>query len=215
MEPDSYDTDTSGMARVHAVVEDALEDAIGYVNDASDSSRVAAVASFCGNLLEYVHVHHGAEDELVYPRLEQRGADALDSIVRVWSGHRLLQAPMTRVGEAIDQWRTGVADDSAAALSGALSTFLDLLTSHCRDEEEVILPLASRYLSQSEWEEMLPYERQNYRADKPWLVLGLTLESCDEDQRRALLARLPEARRTTWTEEWSAAFEAFMTQVRT
>jgi hypothetical protein len=62
MGPGSYETDTSGMARAHGMVEEALQAAPRYVCDASESHRVASVASFYENVLEYVHVHHGAED---------------------------------------------------------------------------------------------------------------------------------------------------------
>jgi hypothetical protein len=89
-----------------------------------------------------------------------------------------------------------------------------VLTPHCRVEEAVIVPLGSRYLSPAEWEELRPYEQQQYRADKPWLMLGLALEGFDEPHRTAILASLPEARRVLWTDEWSPASQAFMGLVR-
>lgn len=215
MEPGSYETETSGMARVHRLVEElVIEHAPRYLTRASDPHQVVAVASFCENVLEYVHVHHGAEDELLYPRLEERCADHVDSVRRVWSQHELLDVPMAAAGDAINRWRIDPRADNTAALCDALSAFSKVLTPHCRDEEEMILPLASRYLSEAEWVEMFPHEAQNYRADKSWLMLGLTLERYDEAQGAALLARLPEARRTLWNDEWSSAFQEFMTDVR-
>jgi hemerythrin-like domain-containing protein len=214
MEPRTYETDTSGMARAHGTVEQALEAAPRYVSAASGPHQVAAVASFYENVLEYVHVHHGAEDELLYPRLEERCADDLDSIKRIASQHHLLQEPMAAANDAIDRWRAGPTDASATSVVAALSSISKVLSPHCRDEEGLVVMLASRFLSEAEWEEMLTYEALNYRADKPWLMLGLALERSDEAHRAALLARLPEVRRTMWSDEWSPAFQAFMADVR-
>jgi hemerythrin-like domain-containing protein len=214
MEPGSYETDTSGMARAHGHVEVALEAAPRYVRRAADSRRVAAVASFCENLLEYVHVHHGAEDELLYPRLEQRCPASVASVKRIGTQHQLLEEPMAAARGAIDRWRTDPTGASTTALCDALGSVLQALTPHCREEEATIVPLASRYLSQAEWEEMRPHEARSYRADKPWLMLGLAMERSDEAHRAALLAPMPEARRTLWINEWSPAFDQFMAQVR-
>jgi hemerythrin-like domain-containing protein len=214
VEPGAYETDTSGMARAHGMVERSLENAPRYVSAASEPHRVAAVASFYENVLEYVHVHHSAEDELLYPLLEERCADDLDAVERIWSQHDRLRAPMAAAGDAIDQWRANPTDASAAAIVDALRRVLEVLTPHCRDEERVVVALASRHLSQDEWASMLTFEVQSYTADRPWLMLGLALEQSDEAHREALLSRLPEARRTLWTDEWSPAFQAFMADVR-
>jgi hypothetical protein len=151
---------------------------------------------------------------LLYPLLEQRCPDDVDSITRIWSQHQLLQAPMAAASDAINEWRTDPDVASATALCDALSCVLEVLAAHCRDEEAVIVPLGSRYLSQAEWEELPPHEIQNYGADKPWLLFGLAMERFDEAHRTALLARLPEGRRILWTDEWSPAFQDFMANVR-
>lgn len=214
MEPGSYETDTSGMARAHGMVEDALAAALRYVIEASVPRRIAAVASFCENVLEYVHVHHGAEDDLLYPKLVKRSADERESIDRIWSRHQLLHAPMEAVTDTIDKWRTDPNDTTTGALCDSLSCILQVLTPHCREEEAIVVPLASRYVSHAEWVEMLPHETRNYRGDKPWLMLGLALERADEVRREALLALLPGVRRSLWTDEWSPTFQAFIADVR-
>src|SRR5579863_2238307 len=135
MEPGSYETDTTGMARAYSTIEEALAAAPRYVSDASEPHRTAAVASFYENILEYLHVHHGAEDELLYPRLEERCADDLDAIKRVGSQHRLLQEPMEAASDATDRWRTDPTGASTTELCGALSRVSSVLTSHNRDEE--------------------------------------------------------------------------------
>ncbi|MDE3065468.1 MAG: hemerythrin domain-containing protein [Acidobacteriota bacterium] len=215
MEPGTYDTDTSGMARAHRIVENALAAGPAYVRSPLAPDRVAAVASFYDNLFDYLRVHHESEDELLYPRLEERCPGERQSIALVGSQHHLLDEPMRAAIAAIGEWRTDPTDSSSAVLIHALSVVLEVLAPHCRDEESVILPLARRYVSFDEWHELLTYERRNFRLDKPWLVLGLAMEQGDDARRAALLAMMPETRRDQWLEEWSGAYQAFMAKVRT
>ena len=214
MEPGTYETDTSGMVRVHRVVEEVIGLGSGYAAEASELDQVDAVASFCKNVLEYLRVHHAAEDELLYPRLEERCADQVQTVRHVWRQHELLDEPTEAAGAAVTGWRDGPSVENTAALDEALSSVSNVLALHCRDEEELILPLASRYLSQAEWVEMLAHEGRNFRADKSWLMLGLVMERSDESQRAALLARMPEARRTLWVNRWRFEFQEFMKDVR-
>lgn len=214
MEPGSYETDTSGMARVHRIVEDALGAGPAYVNRSLPPHKVVAVASFYDNLLDYVHAHHGAEDELLYPRLEERCVDERETIRLVGSQHQLLDEPMTATTDAIARWRADPTADSAMALVSALGALLEVFSPHCRDEETIVMPIAGRYLSPEEWHGLLHYERQHYRLDKPWLMFGLAMERSDDAQREALLASMPESRRAKWTGEWSHAFQLLMADVR-
>lgn len=212
--PGSYDTDTSGMGRVHRIVEDALASASAYVGSALTAPKAAAVASFYENLLDYVRAHHCAEDDVLYPLLEARCVDDRESIQLIRAQHRLQDDPMSAADVAVSQWGTDRTDDNAANVVSTLTGLLTVFSPHCRDEESIILPLAKRYVSTEEWHEMLARERQSYTLDKPWLMMGLTLEQCDEEQRRGLLARMPEARRTQWTTEWSDTYRTFMAAVR-
>jgi hemerythrin-like domain-containing protein len=214
VEPGSYETDTSGMARIHLVVESALETAPTYVNGALTLDRVIAVASFYENVIEYLRVHHGAEDELLFPRLEERCAHEREAVMQIGSQHHQVDARTALAIEAIDQWRAEPNDCRARALIEALTGVLEALSPHCRAEEAVVVPLASRYVSPAEWHEMLPYEERNYRLDKPWVIMGLAMDLGGDARRAAILAVLPESSRVQWINEWSQSYEAFMAKVR-
>jgi hypothetical protein len=91
----TYDTDVSDMYAVHKALLGALDAAPEYVADAGpDSERVEVIGSFVDNVIEFLHVHHSGEDELVYPVLLQRCAESRSDLERVDDQHKLLHAPM-------------------------------------------------------------------------------------------------------------------------
>jgi hypothetical protein len=54
----------------------------------------------------------------------------------------------------------------------------------------------------------------SFRADKPWLMVGLVREQLDQEQRDGMLAGMPPEMRTMWTEQMEPAFNAFIAEVR-
>ena len=73
----TYETDVSDMYAVHKALLGALDAAPECVAKAGlDSERVEVIGSFYENVIEFLHVHHTGEDELIYPVLEQRCAES-------------------------------------------------------------------------------------------------------------------------------------------
>src|SRR5215468_11128068 len=98
----TYDTDVSDMYAVHKALLEALGDAPASVAKAgADSGRVEVVGSFTENVIEFLHVHHSGEDELIYPVLEQRCPDSRSVLERIDNQHKLLYAPMDAARSAI------------------------------------------------------------------------------------------------------------------
>jgi len=207
--PGANEIDTSGMARAHQLGEGLLAEAPQYVAG-TDPEHVEAVGSFYENVLEGIRVHHGAEDAMLYPRLEERCEAERDLVRRIGSQHQLLHEPMEVAFAAISQWRADPSDANAEALVSALSHVLEVYSPHCRDEEDLIMPLAGRHISLDEWYEMVPHETENYRFDKMWMFIGLAQEHGSTE----FFEGLPEPVRDQWTNEWSLEYEPFMMKVR-
>ena len=75
--PGTYDTDVSDMYAVHKALLGGLDAAPKYVINAElDPARVEVIGSFVENVIEFLHVHHSGEDELIYPVLMQRCAES-------------------------------------------------------------------------------------------------------------------------------------------
>src|SRR5262249_59606456 len=113
---DSYIIDVSDMYAVHKALIGALDAAPAYVAKADlDSERVEVIASFYENVIEFLHVHHTGEDELIYPVLEQRCAESRSDLERIDDQHKLLHAPMDAGRSAIAAWRAAPSNETAQA----------------------------------------------------------------------------------------------------
>ena len=212
---DSYITDVSDMYAVHKALIGALDAAPAYVAKADlDSERVEVIASFYENVIEFLHVHHTGEDELIYPVLEQRCAESRSDLERIDDQHKLLHAPMDAGRSAIAAWRAAPSTETAQAVIDAIASIAEPLRPHLAEEETVVLPIAAKSMSPEEWGGLSGHAMMIFRADKPWLPLGLLREQLDQEHRDGMLAGMPPEMRTQWTEQMEPAFNAFIAEVR-
>jgi hemerythrin-like domain-containing protein len=210
-----YDTDVSDMLAVHRALTAALDAAPGYVAEADlDSQRVEVIGSFCENVIEFLHVHHTGEDELIYPVLEERCAERRSELERINDQHKLLHAPMDAGRSAVASWRAASSTDNAQAVIDAIASIVEPLGPHLVEEETVLLPIASKWMSVEEWGRLPGHHMMSFRADKPWLMLGLVREQLDQEHRDGMLAGMPPEMRTVWTEHMEPGFNAFIAEVR-
>ncbi len=214
--PGSFNTDTSDMAAVHRALLGALDSAAAYVGQAGDDTdRVEVIGSFYENVLELLNVHHGGEDKLLYPLLEQRcGSGDLAEIARINDQHKVLDAPLDAGRSAIATWRSTPSPESAQALVDALAAIDTTLRPHLTDEEMTVVPLCTTWISPEEWAQLPAHAVQSFRADKVWLALGLVFEQLTQEQRDAILTGMPPEFQKVVTEQWMPAFNTFITEVR-
>jgi len=215
MTPGRYQTETSDMIAVHQALLGSLDAAPVLVTKAvEDPERTDAIGSFFENVLEFLHVHHAGEDELIYPRLEERCAENKELLERIDEQHTLLYEPMEVAAAAIDAWRVDRSEKRGRSVVDAIATIDQTLRPHLSEEEVTVLPLASAWMSQEEWAELPSHAMRSFRGDKPWLSLGLIMENLGGESREAMLTRMPPERQALWCEEWSPDFDAFIADVR-
>src|SRR6516165_5784726 len=102
----TYHTDVSDMYAVHKALLGALDAVPDYIAGTQlDSDRVEVIGSFIENVIEFLHVHHSGEDELVYPLLLQRCVESRAELKRIDDQHTLLHAPMDAGRSAVASWR--------------------------------------------------------------------------------------------------------------
>ena len=211
----NYGTDVSDMHAVHNALTGALDAAPRYVAEAGvDAARLETIGSFYENVIEFLHVHHTGEDELVYPLLEARCFESRSELERIDNQHKLLHAPMDAGRSAIATWRAAPSTDTAQAVIDAIASIDEPLRSHLAEEETVVLPIATQWMSPEEWGQLGGHSMKIFRADKPWLALGLVREQLDQKHRDGMLAGMPPEMQTMWTEQMEPAFNAFIAEVR-
>jgi hemerythrin-like domain-containing protein len=211
----TYDTDVSDMYAVHKALLGALDAAGGCVAKADrDPGRTEVIGSFVENVIEFLHVHHSGEDELIYPVLQQRCAESRAELERIDGQHKLLYGPMDAGRSAVATWKVKPSTDNAEEVIAAVASIAEALRPHLVEEETVVLPLATKWMSPEEWGRQAGHNMMSFGADKPWLMLGLVREQLDEVHREGMLAGMPPEMRTMWTEQMEPAFNAFIADVR-
>ncbi len=213
--PGMYQTETSDMFAVHEALTEALDAAPALIGSAVDSpDRVELIGSYYENVLEFLHVHHAGEDELIYPILEERCADDLAMLERVDAQHRLLDEPMDKARIAITSWRAAPSAEGGKKVVGLIGEIDETLRPHLGEEETMVLPIASAWISPEEWQQLPGHALQSFSTDKPWLALGLVRERLTPEQSDQMLAGMPPPLQALWTEQWEPAFTSFITEVR-
>jgi hemerythrin-like domain-containing protein len=215
MHPGNYSTDTNDMRAVHGALLSSLDSAGALVAGAgSDMAAVATASSFLENVVEFLHVHHQGEDELVYPALKERSPENQGRLACIEEQHRLLDEPMVDARSTLGAWRSGPTAITADRAVGAFSRVHRTLAPHLAEEEDEVLPIASAYLSPEEWAMLPGHALRTFTGDKPWLALGLVREGLTEAQRSAMLSGMPPPLQQQWADEWEPAFTSFIAEVR-
>jgi hypothetical protein len=206
--------DTSDMYAVHGVFRDALGAAPALVGGIApgDAERVAVIANYYENVLSFLEAHHDGEEHLVFPLLRERCPDNEVLIGHMNDQHHEALALLEEAKVSLAAWPGGDAAAQAAALD-RLDQLCSHLLEHLDEEEASVLPLAAEYLSVEEWGALPGHGMANFHGDKIWLILGLIRERMTDDQRAAMVARMPPPAREMWTGFGQQAFEDYSSVV--
>lgn len=79
--------------------------------------------------------------------LEERCAESRSELERINDQHKLLHAPMDAGRSAIATWRAAPSSDNAQAVIDAIASIAKPLRPHLAEEETVLLPIASKWMS--------------------------------------------------------------------
>jgi hemerythrin-like domain-containing protein len=105
-----------------------------------------------------LHIHHTAEDELVWPALRERlgASDAARSVLDAMEAeHEQIDPLLAAVNQAMDGGDSGGQPDGAGQIGDRLADTVDVLTmalhGHLAHEEKDALPLIGTALTSAEW----------------------------------------------------------------
>jgi len=95
-------------------------------------------------------LHHPKEDQYLFPRLAKRAPQAV-ALIDELSAEHVKGAKLVRdLEQALIGLEVGWAGGSAA-FRAAIDVYADFHWSHMRKEEEQLLPLAERFLTEEDW----------------------------------------------------------------
>lgn len=108
--------------------------------------------------------------------LLERAPKEVEPVVRLAEGHhQRIGILMDAVGRRLDAWADGAAAGAAEALGLALRQLDVVLFEHMGLEERLVLPVVSRHVFVSEWEEMEQKSVAGHPPEDLPLLFGMAL----------------------------------------
>ena len=167
----------------------------------SDPARRQSVAAGWDLFKRELHLHHTAEDELIWPTLRPRLAHseaALSVLAAMEAEHERIDPLLAAVDEQLPD-----GDRLADVIDALTST----LTRHLRHEERDGLPLIGVALTAAEWRGV-----GRKMASKNGMAAGSEmfawiLDGADREHAAATLAQLPPPLRLLYRARWKPRFE--------
>ena len=187
-------TDTRVMGVIHSLYRREFRLAGGVLRGVSpgDVARAAVVADHLRLVHDNLHHHHTAEDDLLWPLLLERVPEELAPLVHLMeSQHATVEAILDEVAELLPAWRRSAGADERDRLAGLHDRLYVHLVEHMDAEEERLLPIASRTVSQEEWEAMGAAARAGTPRSQSLLVLGMIVQDGDPEIVGLLLSSAP------------------------
>lgn len=199
------DADLTIMMAAHEALR---RDLVGLAHAAGDAGRAGAargeaVQRGWAVFQRQLHIHHTAEDELIWPALRQRLAhsDAARSVLDAMEAeHQQIDPVLAAVTRAMGQ---------PGGDGGALGDTVDVLTmalhGHLAHEEREALPLIGIALTAAEWRAVgRRIGVQNLRHAPE--MFAWMLDGADPEQARAAVGTLPPPARVLYRTVWRPRF---------
>lgn len=200
----SFKNDMTMMYAVHAAFRRELERIAAITaREDDDPRRVLRAAVGWEMFKSFLHIHHTAEDETVWPvlrgLLEGRPQD-LALLDAMEAEHAAIDPLLSGVDAALAD-----RDDGVARLGGRVDALITGLTGHLSHEENEALGLMDATMSPQQIQRLGQRQAELIGADTsrylPWL-----LDDADPAETAAVLDRIPEPLRTAYRDQWRAAY---------
>lgn len=187
--------DTAMMRIVHDALRRDLERArvaLSRVSPPDDRQRVA-IAEHLQWVMAFLDAHHRSEDEGLYPVVRERDTSAAALLDDMATDHQAVAIAVVELGAAAAAYAER---DGREAIVAALEELSGVLVPHLRREEDEVMPVVSRAITNAEWNAI----EQAYNLDgKSMVQLGLEghwlIDDAGADARARVLGLVPLAPR--------------------
>jgi len=214
--PDKPETDQ--MKVIHRALrrEFGLLPALVAAVPAGDTHRAALIGDHLALMLDMLHDHHEAEDELLWPLLRARVPLAQDLLDAMDGQHQDIAEAISAVRGDVPQWRATAGAPTRDRMVEHLYGLGKSLTGHLDLEEEETLPLIHEHLTVPEW--VAPQKHALKHGPKSLTgkltLVGVVLEDATPGERAWFLSEMPSAARLLWRLGGSRRYPSYVRAVR-
>jgi hemerythrin-like domain-containing protein len=151
--------DIVGMQIAHRVMLRDLERTTSVARDMARGDvpatrrRVRAFVRHVDLMIESVHHHHLAEDEILWPVIEQRAGAHID-LAALTEDHEALGPVLSDLRDALGRFASDPGRSTAGSVATCLEGVRSLLVEHIAEEERDTFPVIRRYLSLTDWRDV-------------------------------------------------------------
>jgi hemerythrin-like domain-containing protein len=179
-----------------------------------DTARAAVLAAHARLLLDGLHMHHTSEDELLWPKLLERAAPDAELIHRMEAQHERVHDALEKVRPALDRWEAEARPAVTEEVAAGFDTLRVALLEHLDEEEREILPLAARYVSQSEWNELGEHGAKTIKMSLLPILFGSVNEEATPEERAEMLRVVPPPVRLLLKTVFARKYRRYINRVR-
>ncbi|GAA1174773.1 hypothetical protein GCM10009584_15100 [Ornithinimicrobium humiphilum] len=202
--------DASGMIEIHRMFRAGFGEGPALVAGVADGDAAHAdtVGDHLAMLSTSLHAHHEFEDSRLWDTLDARAPACALHVGRMKEQHARMLVHLEELDAALPAWRAGGRASDAAAVTTALEGIDAALAEHLPDEEEHIVPVMERVLTQDEIDEGSRHGRAATPRGKTWAQLGAILAAQPDGGAQWQRKHLPAPVRLLWRLVGRSRYEA-------
>jgi hypothetical protein len=157
-----------------------------------DKQRATLVADHIALMSGVLSQHHVGEDRHIWPRLRERCPQEWGSLVDVMEDQRhTIYTCLLQVRRALPPWRDSASARARGALAGAIDRLITIITEHLALEEERVVPLIVKYITDAEYGVRAQEQAAHIPPGKLPAVLGMIMYDGDPAVSDMILAEMP------------------------
>jgi hypothetical protein len=136
--------------------------------------------------------HHAGEDAYVWPRLRERCPVDCAALVDVMENqHHAIHIGLLHVAQAGEAWRDSASADPRRTLAGAVDRLLPVMSEHLALEEERVVPLIEKYVTQAEYGRVAQEQGAEIPPDKLPVIFGMFMYEAEPAATDLAVAEMP------------------------
>jgi iron-sulfur cluster repair protein YtfE (RIC family) len=209
-------TDVSDMYTVHRAFrrEFGLMPQLVRGVAAGNTARAAVLADHGRRILTGLHYHHSGEDELLWPKLLDRCPPDEELIHRMEGQHSQVESCTERLTAALDRWEAEARPAVTTEVADTFAELADVLFLHLGEEEQNILPLAARHVSQEEWHQLGEHGFGQMAKSELPLMFWMVVEDATPQEAAEMYANVPLPVRILLKTVFARKYRRYVAKVR-
>jgi hemerythrin-like domain-containing protein len=157
-----------------------------------DKPRATLVADHIALVSGVLSQHHVGEGRHIWPRLRERCPQECGPLVDVMEDqHHATHTCLLQVSKALQPWRDSASARAGGTLAGAIDRLIAVITEHLALEEERVVPLIVKYITETEYAALAQEHAACIPPDKLPTVFGMIMYHGDRAVSDMILAEMP------------------------